>query len=78
MQVPVQFPNASPYNLPEEMWNAGFRDYGEDDKRMKEGTAILVTGLIAAGAAGVGVLIGWLAERRAGGRPEREAVAGWR
>jgi hypothetical protein len=74
MQLPVQFPNASPYNLPEEMWHAGFRGLGQDETRMKGGTAILVTGLIAAGAAGVGVLIGWLAERRAG--KGAEAVAG--
>lgn len=64
-QLPAQFPNASPYNLPQELWDAGYRDYGQDGSRLSSGAALLVVGLVAVGAAGTGVLIAWLAERRA-------------
>jgi hypothetical protein len=63
-QLPVQYPQASNLNLPRELCRTGFNGFGQEDSRMGGGTALLVTGLVAASAAGIGVLIAWLAERR--------------
>lgn len=71
--LPVQTARNSGLNLPEELWEAGYSGLGQDGARMSGGTALLVTGLVAAGAAGVGVFLGWLAERRQGKR----ALAGF-
>ena len=93
-RVPAAYPNASPYNLPQELIEAGYRGqdfgqlvnlprelveggYGQTSDRMSAGVAVLVTGLIAASAAGIGVLIGWLAERRSGKAPAMARFGAW-